>query len=333
MFTALPSVALITSLLFTGTTAQTACNNAVSLCSRTYDNVTHLGAHDAAFVRDASNDFTPSGNQFYHASTQLSYGVRLLSAQAHNSDDGVHLCHTNCALYDAGLLSDWLTDIREWMDANPNDLVSVLIVNSDNNDAATLGGIFNTSGITKYAYVPTGNVGPVTWPTLGDMISANTRLVSWVASLDPASNTEAPFLLDEFSFIFENQYDVTSAADFSCDANRPSSVDNNTPAALQQGLLPLMNHFLDDNVLGSGIEIPSVENADNTNADSGDTGNFGQATDNCTGTYGRASPFTLVDFANVGPAIDTVDRLNGVSGQTTGRTPLPTDVAGSMAGS
>lgn len=308
-------------------TAQQACNNAASLCSRTYDNVTYLGAHDAAFVRDASNGFTPSGNQFYNATTQLSYGVRLLSAQAHNSDGGVHLCHTNCALYDAGLLSDWLTDIREWLDANPNDVVSVLIVNSDNNNSTTLGGIFNASGITDYAYTPSQNKGPVTWPTLGDMISQNKRLVAWIASLDPASNTDAPFLLDEFSFIFENQYDVTDASQFSCDSNRPSS---DTAGALSSGMLPLTNHFLDDNVLDTGIDVPSVENADNTNADSGNTGNFGDAANNCTSVYKRAPVLTLLDFANVGPAIDTADRLNGVSGSTTGRTPLPTDVAGSM---
>ena len=160
---------IVSSLLTAGVVCQQVCNNAEALCSRTYDNVTHLGAHDAAFVRDRSNGFTPSGNQFYNASTQLSYGVRLLSAQAHNADDGVHLCHTNCVLYDAGLMQDWLADVRTWMDANPNEVVSVLIVNSDNNDAATLGGIFNSSGITDYAYVPSANKGPVKWPTLGDV--------------------------------------------------------------------------------------------------------------------------------------------------------------------
>lgn len=330
MYSLIRTTSVLVAVLFAAstTTAQQVCNNAEALCSKTYDNLTHLGAHDAAFVRDSSNAFTPAGNQFYNASTQLSYGVRLLSAQAHNAGDGVHLCHTNCLLYDAGLLSDWLTDIREWMDANPNDVVSVLIVNSDNNNATTLGGIFNSSGITDYAYVPSANKGPVTWPTLGDMISQNKRFVAWVASLDPASNEDAPFLLDEFSFIFENQYDVTDAGSFSCDSNRPTTDTGN---ALRTGMLPLMNHFLDDKLFGSDIEIPSVENADNTNKDSGDTGNFGDAANSCIAAYDRAPPFTLVDFANVGPAIDTVDRLNQVSGQTTGRTPLPTDVAGSMS--
>ena len=161
------------------------------------------------------------------------------------------------------------------------------------------------------------------------MISQNKRLVSWIANLDPASNTDAVFLLDEFSFIFENQYDVTDASKFSCDSNRPGT---DTAGALSSGMLPLMNHFLDDDLFDSGIKVPSVENADNTNADSGDTGNFGDAANRCVSAYGRAPPFTLVDFANVGPAIDTVDRLNGVSGATSGRRALPTDVAGSMAG-
>ncbi|KAL9052465.1 MAG: hypothetical protein Q9162_005377 [Coniocarpon cinnabarinum] len=324
---------LVAALCIVAVGGQQVCNNAELLCQRTYDNLTHLGAHDAAFVRDLGNGFTPAGNQFYNASALLSYGVRLLSAQAHNADDGIHLCHTDCALYDGGLMVDWLTDIREWIDANPRDVVSVLIVNSDNFDAATLGGIFTTAGLTKYAYVPSSNVGPVTWPTLGNMVSTNKRFVAWIASLDPVKNTAAPFLLDEFSFIFENQYDVTDASKFSCEANRPSSVNGDTASALKKGLLPLTNHFLDDNLFGTGIEVPSVEHVENTNRDTGDTGNFGDAVNDCVKTYDRAPVFTLVDFANVGPAIATVDRLNQVSGQIAGRVQLPADVAGSMADS
>lgn len=288
-----------------------------------------MGAHDSAFTRNGSNEFSEAGNQFFLPADLLSSGVRLLSAQAHNGSDGsVHLCHTSCLLYDAGPMTEWLGQIKSWLDGNPNDVVSILIVNSDNNDASTFSSIFDDAGITPYAYTPPSNVGPVSWPTLGDMISSGTRLVAWVASLDPSSNTVAPYLLDEFSFIFENQYDVTDASAFSCDSNRPGT---DTGAALSAGMLPLMNHFLDDNVFGSGIEVPSVENADNTNAPSGDTGNFGDAANACVSEYNRAPWGTLLDFANVGPAMDVVDSLNGVSGSTTGRTALPTDVADSMA--
>ena len=41
-----------------------ACNNSPDLCSRSYSNITQLGAHDSAFLRDSSTGFSSSGNQY-----------------------------------------------------------------------------------------------------------------------------------------------------------------------------------------------------------------------------------------------------------------------------
>lgn len=41
-----------------------ACNNSPDLCSRSYSNITQLGAHDSAFLRDASTGYSSSGNQY-----------------------------------------------------------------------------------------------------------------------------------------------------------------------------------------------------------------------------------------------------------------------------
>lgn len=41
----------------------TACNNSPDLCSKSYGEITHLGAHDSPFVRDASTDFSTAGDQ------------------------------------------------------------------------------------------------------------------------------------------------------------------------------------------------------------------------------------------------------------------------------
>ena len=56
-----------------------------------------------------------------NTTTQLAAGVRLLSAQVHNNEGAWHLCHSSCTLLDAGTLSDWLAEIKTWMDANPRD--------------------------------------------------------------------------------------------------------------------------------------------------------------------------------------------------------------------
>lgn len=99
----------------------TACNNSPDLCSKNYGEITHLGAHDSPFVRDASTDYSTAGDQYYGTTDQLSAGVRLLTAQVHKKDSAWHLCHSSCELMDAGTLTSWLTDIKKWMDSNANE--------------------------------------------------------------------------------------------------------------------------------------------------------------------------------------------------------------------
>ncbi|KAI9837775.1 MAG: hypothetical protein M1819_006709 [Sarea resinae] len=315
------SLSLILSFLWTTVLASTACNNSPDLCSRSYSNITHLGAHDSAFVRDASTADFIGGDQYYNATRALSAGVRLLSAQVHNSSGEWHLCHTSCALLDVGPLHTWLAGIKTWMDDNPNDVVTILLVNSDSATASDLNGEFVKANISDYGYTPPSSSKALdTWPTLQSLISKNTRLVTFIASLDPSSNTVAPYLLDEFTFVWENPYDVTSLNNFSCVPDRPTSVKGNTAAALSSGRLPLMNHFLYSKEI-LGIEVPDTGNLSTTNAPSGATGNLGDTATGCADTWGRAPTFILVDFFNVGPAIESVDKLNGIT--ATGRTSVP----------
>jgi len=307
-----------------------ACNNSPSLCNRSYSNITHLGAHDSPFIANSSNSFTVSGNQFYSSTTQLSAGVRLLTAQLHNANSStgqteIHLCHTSCGLYDAGRLEDWLSDIKGWMDNNPNDVVTILLVNSDNFDASTLGSVFESSGISKYAYSPDFTSPPTSWPTLQSLISVNARLITFIASLPSSDNSAAPYLLNEFTYIFENPFDVTSASNFSCTPSRPSSLGGSISAADSSNMMFLMNHFLD--IKGYfGIETPSTNVSDSTNSpDITLTGSLGQSASQCASAYGKNPNFLLVDWFNVGPAISTADNLNGVTNPV-GRLSVSSDI-------
>ncbi|RDB16519.1 hypothetical protein Hypma_002898 [Hypsizygus marmoreus] len=57
------------------------CNGHAELCSRSYSNVTFIGAHDSfAFSFDP---FALARDQEVDIPTQLGLGVRLLQAQAH----------------------------------------------------------------------------------------------------------------------------------------------------------------------------------------------------------------------------------------------------------
>jgi hypothetical protein len=328
-------LSLLTALLPLALAASTPCNNSPSLCNRSYSNVTQLGAHDSAFVRDASTGYSISGDQYYSSTAQLSSGVRMLTAQVHaNATDGLHLCHTNCSLLDVGRFSDWLSGIKTWLDDNPTDVVTILIVN-DGYSTATIAAEYERAGITSYTYTPATPTQPFEWPTLQSMITANTRLVSFVdAPVD--SGAAAPYLLAEFDHMFENSYNNLAPTDFSCTPTRPTSIAGNAAAAAQASLFPLMNHVLYTNLADSGplagIHISNPGASPMTNAPLGSAnctmegGCLGLIAQECASQYGRAPVFVVCDWVNVGPAIEAVDQLNGVT-DAVGRTALSSAAA------
>ncbi|GKT88385.1 PLC-like phosphodiesterase protein [Colletotrichum tofieldiae] len=292
----------------------TACNNSPSLCSRKYNNITHMGAHDSAFLRDASTQNSIAGNQYFNATVALNSGLRLLQAQVHvvNGTSGsvLQLCHTTCSLLDAGTLENWLSAVKDWMDKHTNDVVTILLVNSDNQAASAFGKVFESSGISKYGYKPSSSSTTSSWPTLQNMIDADTRLVTFVASI--TADTNYPYLLPEFSYVFETDYEVTTASGFNCTIDRPSTYSSAT-AAVSANMLPLMNHF-QYQILAADILIPDVSDIETTNSPSTSAaGNLGLHAQTCKSEWGVKPVFVLVDFFDKGPAIDTADSLNGLS--------------------
>ena len=239
------------------------------------------------------------------------------------------MCHTSCALLDAGPLGSWLAEIKNWLDANPYDVVTILLVNSDNAAASDLDGEFGAAAIKSYAFTPTTTSTALSnWPTLNDLIVSGKRLVTFVADIVPS--TAAPYLLNEFTYVFENPFSVLSLSNFTCTPDRPTVVQGQTSAAVQSGRLPLMNHFL-DSAQAFGIEVPDIGNITVTNAISGPVGNLGDTAANCTVAYGRAPSFILVDFFEHASSIDTADRLNGIT--PVGRASPPTSGTSGVASS
>lgn len=160
------------------TTTTTTCNGHPEYCTRSYSNITFVGSHDSAFVGDL-----PQQNQNIDIKSQLDMGIRFLQAQTHHSitDDNVlELCHTSCFLEDAGTLESFLDTVKSWLDANANEVVTLLLTNGDSVDITEFGSTFAKSGITSYAFVPSSSPNKLSiddWPTLGDLISSGKRLV------------------------------------------------------------------------------------------------------------------------------------------------------------
>lgn len=286
-----------------------ACNNSPKLCNKNYDEITHLGGHNSAFVRDDTTNDSIAGNQYYNATVALESGLRLLQAQVHYENSTLRLCHSSCDLLDAGPLEDWLSAVKAWVDDNQNDVVTILLVNSDDQAASKFGEAFEGSGIDKYGYEPSGDSNK--WPTLSKMINDGKRVVSFVTNID--ETTQYPYLLDEFSHVFETPFEVTSPSGFNCTADRPSGLDSGS-AAISDGKLPLMNHFLYQDLGGGlGIYLPHVGEIENTNsADEDKPGQLGLHASTCEKEWQKQPVFMLVDFFDQGSTLEVADRLNGI---------------------
>jgi hypothetical protein len=92
--------------------------------------------------------------------------------------------------------------------------------------------------------------------------------------------------LDEFSYFFETAFDVTDKNFASCAIDRPPNSNGN-------GLMMIVNHFLDLNIFG--ILIPDNMDDKRTNAATG-AGSIGAQADLCVKTWARKPNLILVDY-------------------------------------
>ena len=166
---------IVSSFFFVGAIVADGCNGKTALCDRKFSAVSQIGTHDSAFVGDL-----PTENQGLSVTDQLNSGIRMLQAQTHDFLDDIYLCHTSCFLLEAGTLVDYLTTIAKWMDANPNEVVTLLLTNGDSIDVTTFDARMKTAGLAKYAYSPGKKLALADWPTLQQLIDAKTRLVMFM---------------------------------------------------------------------------------------------------------------------------------------------------------
>jgi hypothetical protein len=147
------------------------------------------------------------------------------------------------------------------------------------------------------------------WPNLSSMILSGQRVVIFLDY--DADQTKVPWILDEFSQMWETPFDPTNRS-FPCDVQRPPRLSKeDTPNRLY-----LMNHNLNQEVdlLGNQILIPLKPLLPFTNNVSG-FGSLGQAAETCKNDWGRAPNFLNVDYYNngSGTVFQVAANLNGVT--------------------
>lgn len=251
-----------------------ACNNYPELCSRSYGNITFVAAHNSPFV-NANN---VAANQDYGVLDQLNDGIRMLQGQTHYVDDTIYFCHTSCAILNGGSAEAYFRNVSNWLAANPYDVVTILIGNGDFINVENFIAPLESSGLARYAYIPPKT--PMTrsdWPTLASLILHNSRAVIFMDY--QANQTSVPYILDEFSQMWETPFSPTNES-FPCTVDRPPGISE----ADAQNRLYMANHNLNTeiNILGVSILVPTTVKLNTTNAVSG-FGSLGLAADNCVG--------------------------------------------------
>jgi hypothetical protein len=269
------------------------CNGHHNLCGRGYDQVRYATTHNAM---SNSTDEWLGPNQNWDVPAQLAAGVRALMLDTYRAGDlnqfgqiqvpgvdpnSTYLCHALCALGKQPL-ADGLVEIREFLDANPGAVITLILESYLSHELTA--SAFSAANLTPYAYQHTSG----TWPTLGQMIDAGTRLV---VLQDRSVNASYPWLMNVWEHAFETHYSAAAPTDFSCADNRGAPSND----------LFIFNHFLTD-TFGS----PALAEQVNYNP------LLLSRINECEAFQATTANFVTVDFVDIGDTLSTIETLNDV---------------------
>jgi hypothetical protein len=220
--------------------------------------------------------------------------------QKPTATSGIRLCHTSCDLLDIGTLESYLRTVRGWLDSHPYEVIAIMMGNNngqkDRIPVSEYVAPFQQAGMMKYLWTPPSLAMNLSeWPTLGEMILRNKRVV---VMLDYGTNqTKVPWLLSEFNYQWETPFSPINAA-FPCTEDRP----HNQAEDVSRNRMYMLNHNLNIQVSMGGMNnllIPAYGLLDEVNAMSGN-GSLGLNVEHCEQLWGRPPNWLLVDYYNYG---------------------------------
>ncbi len=252
------------------------CNGAEGLCDRRYDQVVYPTAHNAMSNAD-EGWYVP--NQRHPIGRALRDGIRALMIDTHYYRGEVYLCHDDCRI-GRRPLADALCSVRAFLDANPDEVVTLLI--ESHVSAEDTAEVFATSGVGPYIHTqPAG----APWPKLRDMIASGRRLVVFTES----GGGSPSWYQNLYDYSWETGYTFRSPTEMSCAGNRG---DARNP-------LFVLNHFLNDPV--AGRDLAEQVNHDPMLLD---------RARRCMGETHHLPNFLAVDFYDVGDVFAVASALN-----------------------
>ncbi|MDP2310277.1 MAG: hypothetical protein Q8P18_29950 [Pseudomonadota bacterium] len=253
------------------------CNGHAALCDRPFDEVTLAGTHNSMSSED---DGFQLPNQPHSLARQLDDGVRAMLLDTHPWEGEPYLCHGYCEL-GATPLVQGLGVIRAFLDVHRGEVLAIIIENGIS--AEDTAAAFAEAGLDRYVYTWDGGA----WPTLGELIAADTRLLVTAESGGPPPDWYQP----AWELYVDTPYDFATVDAFTCDVNR---------GALANPLF-LLNHWVAD-------PFPSEAQAAQANAE----GVLYDRATACAAAFGRPPNLVAVDWYTAGDLFAVVDALNGL---------------------
>ena len=253
------------------------CNGHRALCDRTFDTVALPAAHNAMSNED---DGWTVSNQPHGLARQLEDGIRGMLLDTYPWNGDLYLCHGYCEL-GATPLADALAVLRDFLDAHRGEVM--VIIFEDGITAEQTAGAFAAADLDRLTYTWDGGA----WPTLGEMVAADTRLLVTAEQGGPPPD----WYQHAWDLYVDTPYDFATVDDFTCDVNRGAPTNP----------LFLLNHWVED-------PFPSAEQAAEANA-------YAVLHDRavaCAEAFGRNPNLVAVDWYTEGDLFLVVDGLNGM---------------------
>lgn len=287
------------------------CLGSTQMCSLRYDQVTFLATHNAMSTT-AARFIGPL--QDPDITSQLDEGARALLIDTYrweSADDvserlgssdwppdlkaelprlinlvnppkpGLWLCHALCRA-GATPLVPTLQQLRTWLDAHPGEVVTLIVedeITPEQTEQA-----FAAAGLNRLILTPPADP-HAEWPTLGQMISSDRRLVVFPENADGP----APWYRNFYNYAMETPFSVSSPAALTCEPFRGGSGKR----------LFLLNNFI--TIAGGSRVDAATVNAQKFLLD---------RVHRCEAQRDQPVNFVAVDYATIGDALGAVDTLN-----------------------
>ncbi|MFJ8937404.1 hypothetical protein ACIRL0_17125 [Streptomyces sp. NPDC102365] len=287
------------------------CQGSPRLCDRRYDEIAQLTSHNAMSTT-ADQFIGPLQDPVI--TDQLDAGVRALQLDTYRwerpeeltdrldeSDfppelrrqiaaavqglnpprPGLWLCHSVCRAGAIELVPT-LRQIGDWLRAHPNDVVTLIVQDAVSGEDTE--GAFREAGLRDLLFTPDEDPDRP-WPTLGEMIDSDRRLVV----LAERADGPAPWYRNFYRYAMETPFAFRTPDDLSCVPHRGGTGKR----------LFLLNHFITadgGSRLDAGVINTRRAVLDRAHA--------------CERQRGAPVNFVAVDYLTVGDAKAAVDRLN-----------------------